>query len=37
MNGGILNAMGYDSSNLVSSLPGVQPGSDKPVPAHLFE
>ncbi len=34
---GLLNAIGYDGSNLVSSLPGVQPGSDKPVPAHLFE
>ena len=37
MNGGVLNAMGYDGSNLVSSLPGVQPGSDKPVPIYLFE
>ena len=34
---GLLNAMGYDGVSLVTSLPGVQPGGSKPVPANKFE
>lgn len=34
---GLLNAIGCDGSNLVSSLLGVQSDSDKPVPIYLFE